>query len=344
MSDEYLWDRGEPVDPDVAALERLLAPYGATTGPAARPPQWSVPPRPVTTRFAGTVLAAAAVALLAVGVAWLGPRPLPSGTAAGDGWALAPLRGRPLLAAEAIDGPRTVRPGAWIDTGASASARLDLGDGGRVIIAPDSRLQVTRATADDRRVHLAYGSIDALVWAPPGQVVVSMPAATAVDLGCAYTLTLDRQGRGALRVTTGWVGLVHEGREAFVPAGARVGIDPRTGPGTPVLVRGSEALHEAVTRFDVGEGATRDAALEVILREAAPGDALTLWHLLSRVAPADRGRVYDALAARLAPPDGVTRAGIVAGQQPMLDAWWGALGYGDRGWWDLWLREWRPAS
>ena len=65
-------------------------------------------------------------------------------------------------------------------------------------------------------------------------------------------------------------------------------------------------------------------------------DALTLWHLLSRASVADRGRVFGALSAAVPAPNGVTREGIVRGEQPMLDAWWNELGYDDIGVWRKW--------
>lgn len=351
MADDYLWDRTGPVDAEVADLERALGRYGAAARPPA-PPVWPTrAPEAVPADVAAigspalAGLAAAAVLLLAVGVAWIGSvSPLMPVTHP-DGWVVAPMRGRPQVADAGIDGPRLIRPGTWIDTDTRASARLDLGGAGRVVIAPDSRVRITRAESTLRQLHLAHGTLEAFIWAPPGQVVVTTPAATAVDLGCAYTLSLDREGDGVLRVTSGWVGLVHDGREALVPAGALVGIHAGVGPGTPVLVSATPELHDAVRRFDdADDPAARAAALDAILTEASPGDALTLWHLLSRVAPDDRLRVHDALASRLAPPDTVTRDGIAAGDQAMIDDWWAVLGYGDRGWWRLWLREWRPAS
>src|ERR1039458_5028797 len=44
-------------------------------------------------------------------------------------------------------------------------------------------------------------------------------------------------------------------------------------------------------------------------------------------------RVYDALAALVPPPAGVTREGILHGDRRMLDRWWDQLGLGDTGWW-----------
>ena len=43
----------------------------------------------------------------------------------------------------------------------------------------------------------------------------------AVDLGCIYTLDVRPDGSGSLEVSAGWVALEHQGRESFIPAGAR---------------------------------------------------------------------------------------------------------------------------
>lgn len=346
MSDEYLWDRSVPVDRDVEDLEQLLVRYRArpqlVAPPLARPPvAGSALRRPA---WPTTALAAAAVILLALGIAWMGPVAPQTTRSATPGWALVPLTGTPTIGEVPLDRTGHVWPGTWIETDASSTARLDVGEAGRVVIAPGSRVQVTRADAAAQHLHLEEGSLDAMIWAPPGQVVVTTPVATAVDLGCAYTLTLDANGHGRLHVTSGWVGLVHDGREAFVPAGARVGLSRGSGPGTPVLVSATAELAEAVETFDRPPHMdARRAALDAILVHASPGDALTLWHLLTRVEPDDRGRVFDALAARQAPPPHVTRAGVEAGHRAMLDAWWDTLGYGNRDWWRLWLREWREA-
>jgi len=78
----------------------------------------------------------------------------------------------------------------------------------------------------------------------------------------------------------------------------------------------------------------------MILSEARKRDALTLWHLLSRVDTASRAVVFDRLAQLVPPPIGVTRDGILRLDPTMLDSWWNALDLGDISLWRHWERTW----
>jgi hypothetical protein len=82
-----------------------------------------------------------------------------------------------------------------------------------------------------------------------------------------------------------------------------------------------------------------------VLDNARAQDAVTLWHLLSRVERGPlRDRVFDRLASFVPPPDGVTREGIDAGRREMLDRWWERLGLGDAAWWRIWKQPWRDQA
>ena len=70
--------------------------------------------------------------------------------------------------------------------------------------------------------------------------------------------------------------------------------------GIPCFDDGPEALKQALEE-------TGDGALSTILAESRVRDTLTLWHLLSRVNPEERERVYDRMAALTPIPAGVTR-------------------------------------
>jgi len=80
--------------------------------------------------------------------------------------------------------------------------------------------------------------------------------------------------------------------------------------------------------------------------DARKNDALTLWHLLSRVSDADRPGVYDRLASLAPPPAGVSREGILRLDRPMLDAWWSSFGFGDINLWRTYEGDWsqRPPN
>jgi hypothetical protein len=171
---------------------------------------------------------------------------------------------------------------------------------------------------------------------------VDTPSAVAVDLGCIYTLHVDDSGAGLLRTTMGWVGFKLKGRESFIPAGAVCATRPKIGPGTPYFDDATPAFREALSRFDF-EATTpeeRGTLLGVLIGDARKKDALTFWHLLSRVTDADRPSVFDRLASLAPPPAGVTREGILRLDRPMLDAWWDSLGYGEVFVWRTYERSW----
>lgn len=331
LDDEsYLWDGTGPVDPDVRRLEALLAPWA----PTADLPPLVLPARRSSWR---TWLTAAAVGLVAVGVA----SRLPQGDAGRDPWRVARVEGTPTLAAAPLSRHARVARGQWIETASDASAVMFIGRIGRLEVAPGSRLRVTTAAPGDHRAELVRGTIEAQIWAPPGQFVIDTPSATAVDLGCAYTLTVDDTGRGLITVQGGWVGFEHEGREAFIPAGATGRTYPGRGPGIPAYSEAPPALRQALDVLDlVDDAAAQEAPLRVVLSEARPEDALTVWHLLTRVDPTLLPLVIDRLQVLVPMPSGVTREGLIAGDRAMRDAWWDALGLGTTGWWRTWRQQW----
>jgi hypothetical protein len=110
----------------------------------------------------------------------------------------------------------------------------------------------------------------------------------------------------------------------------------------------SQSFRDALSRFNFESitPAERNALLGILLVDARKNDALTLWHLLSRVSEADRSRFYDRLASLAPPPAGVTREGILRLDRPMLDSWWNSLGFGNINLWRTYERDWsqRPPN
>ena len=233
--------------------------------------------------------------------------------------ALMMLTRRTPLGATRLEGrPRITRAGVTTDD--SSSARLTLSIG-QLDVEPETDLRLVALGPSQQRFALRRGTISARVNAPPRVFVVETPAAIATDLGCAYVLRVDSLGNGTLHVTLGQVELAGE-HLVIVPAGYVAAIRSGRGPGTPVSVDAPPALVRALDALDAGGAGP---ALDTALRLARPGDARSLWNLIPRVAPADRGRVYDALARLASPPAMVTRAGVVRLDRGMLELWWNYL-------------------
>jgi len=289
-------------------------------------------------RTSAVVLLGAAAAVVAlIWVSWSQMLP------AAVGLEVTRMAGTPTISSKPVTEPSQLGVGRWLETDALSRASIDIEKVGRVELEPDSRLGLVRTKPGDYRFNLARGTVQALIFAPPGQVSMATPSSTAVDLGCIYTMTVDEDGVGTVDVTVGWVGFEWHGRESFIPADATCVTRPRLGPGTPHYKDTSDRFRDALTTIDEGRVSAdaKSAAVTTVLNEARPRDVLTLWHLLTRVDGADRDRVFDVLNGFVAAPATVTRVGIRAGSRPMLDAWWDQLNLGTTSWWRTWKQQWR---
>jgi FecR-like protein len=330
---DYLWDKSGEPDADVEQLERLLGRF------ATIPPPPSIRTRPIAWRSVRTLaplLATAAAVIVIVGAAWRASRVMPATPEPLAAWTVAAMDGQPRIGAVPLGASGRLTVGETLVTDPESRARMDVSTIGEVTVEPDTTVTLVATRTAHHRLALERGTLSAFIWAPPGQFVVDTPSATAVDLGCAYTLRVDDGGAGLLSVRAGWVAFELNGRESFVPAGASCPTRPGAGPGTPRYDDAEAALTAALDTIDFGAEADRPAALATVLDRARPRDALTLWHLLSRVAVAERGAVFDALASRLPAPQGVTREAVMRLDRGALDRWWNALDLGDASFWRRW--------
>jgi len=117
-----------------------------------------------------------------------------------------------------------------------------------------------------------------------------------------------------LNVTRGWVAFQWKGLESLVPAGASCRTRPQSGPGIPYFDDASERLKESIEDI-------RPGSVSIILSESRIRDTLTLWHLLSRVEPPDRARVYDRIAALTPVPAGISREKALQLDPETLNRW-----------------------
>jgi hypothetical protein len=242
----------------------------------------------------------------------------------GPTWEVTRLTGTPRVGTQAVAATGRIGVGEWLSTDGTSQARLKVANIGEVVLEANSRLRLRVTRKEEHRLELQRGTLHAHILAPPRLFLVDTPATRAIDLGCAYTLTVNDSGDSQLHVTSGQVALVRrEGGEVVVPAGAACVTRQGVGPGTPVFEDASLLLRDALARYDFEHGG--EAALKTVLAEARSRDTLTLWYLFVRVPESDRGRVYDRLVAFIPPPPGVNRAEMLRLDPKTAEAWRGEM-------------------
>lgn len=322
MNEDYLWDRSGPPDPDVERLERTLAPLRYRhRGEFAR----AVPQRP---RMLWPAVVAAAASIAAAGLL---TTHIPS--ARTTAWQVASLQGSASMGGKEVAVATALGAGQLLRTGGSSQLTLQAQEVGKIDLGPDSELRASSG----RKVLLQRGQLHAFIWAPPREFVVDTPSARAVDLGCEYTLNVDATGNGLLHVEMGWVAFQYEDRESFIPAGAECVTHKRQGPGIPFYADAPAQLRSSLAALEAGDS----GALPAILSAARQRDALTLWHLLTRVRVDSRGEVFDRFAQLVALPPEVTRSALLQGDRHALDLCWNALDLENTDWWRGWERRWQ---
>lgn len=311
--DDYLWDRsGE--DQEVARLEALLSPLKHDAPLDALRLRRAKSKLPL---IAGIALAIAA--MLAVVVWWRYPRGEPGQSVAcigGFGFAFTAKGGDVACNGTALPGG-VLPTGGTLDTGAHG-AELAIADIGHAQLGARTIVRLDHTTVGKRhQLFLQEGKMHARVNAPPKIFAVATPSADVIDLGCEYTLEIDRSGAGSIHVLTGQVELeTGNGAVMFAPAGTHGRLLPGRRAGLPVSDRTAPQFTAAITRLEDG---ARDG-LDLVLAAATKVDAITIANL-ARSAPADEKRRVLERLATLVPAPQCTTIDEALADKDLFDMW-----------------------
>lgn len=341
---DYLWDRSGEPDPEADRLEALLGQFRLRSPELAwdRLPELlqsesrsSAWPSFVKRMWLPAVAAFAVVALVGFALTirarfeW---RP-------GEAWRVVALSGSPQVAGSVAKGAR-LPVGGTLVTDQASRARLRVAGVGVIDVEPNSRLRLIATGTKRHRLALDYGTIEAHMWAPPFTLGVDTPSASLFDLGCAFTLHIEPNGYGTVKVTSGWVDFKTPSRTTLVPAGAEAATRPGLGPGTAYFSDAAPEFKAAITAFDSNseESGVRVHSLEAIVATARPRDAFTLLSLLRQLPREQRAPVADRLAAFVPIPAGYRREDILDLRMDAMDEYWNQLRLGSP---KSWIMNWK---
>lgn len=288
MSDDYLWDRSGPADPDVARLEEMLSPLrhdqplDELRVRRKRRAPWFV---------LGIELAAAAALAIYLAV----PRG-ENACGGADGFAFTGLGGEVSCGGARV--ARGVLPvGGELETGAH-EASLTIANIGSAKLGKQTRVRLDRTDAERHQLSLERGHMHAKVTAPPRLFAVATKHTDVIDLGCEYTIDIDEAGTGSICVQSGLVELATKaGATVVTPEGACAAILAGHRPGLPHGRRTRDEVVAAVQAYDRGDAAAFDRLLALADRR----DAITLIALAA--IDTRKAAVLERLMELSPPPD-----------------------------------------
>lgn len=215
-------------------------------------------------------------------------------------WKITSLSGSPVIlnkknSGKAFSGIDSFSTGEFLTTDVNSKAEIKVASIGALILEPSSKLRMIKSSETEYRVELQYGTLNAHIYSTPKTFFVETRSTIAVDMGCAYTITVDTSGDGIIYVHSGMVVLTSSNRESLVPAGKFCMTKKDSGPGTPYSKYSSAAFRNALVSFDFNNGGA--AALKDILRIATQKDAATLICLMPRVDDNTRMTIYNRVNA-----------------------------------------------
>ena len=227
----------------------------------------------------------------------------------GAKWKVSNLKGSPMIDNLLMKNNDSINIGQYLITDDTSRAELTVGNLGTVTIEPNSKIKFLKDSDGESRIELVYGTIDANILAKPRSFFVDAGKVTAVDLGCAYKISMDEKGDGLLYVKSGRVSLESAGgRESLVPEGKYCILKKDIGPGTPFRGDTSPKLKKALMDFDFGECGSQ--CVNVILKNAKKTDAVTLLNIIPRVDDEYKTIVYDKVSNYYTPPKNLPKDSI----------------------------------
>lgn len=328
--DDFLWDGTGTPDADIAAMQKDLAPL-AHTAPLdevrlARDrrdqPISAQEARNTRTRTGrqSPVLLAAGICSAGLCVAALlllmkGGKKNPC-TDAASGFAFTSSSDVSCGSHAALQGHMPI--GETITVGRTAM-ELTIANIGKANVAPGSEITLVTTSVREHRLALRHGRLHANVVAPPRLFVVETAAATAIDLGCEYDVTINRAGVGELTVLSGSVELTSKFGAVVVPAGYTAQLAPNLGTGVPLITAGGSYLEAIAADVAAGVPIAPDR-----WRTPNADDAITLAYLLPRLDAAARNIVVDQLSP-LVPLAEIDSGAAKAGDLGEIQRWCNAL-------------------
>jgi hypothetical protein len=241
-------------------------------------------------------------------------------------WLVEKVSGKPKIGTNILADQGILLVGERLTTNSKSRARLKIGSEGEIDVEPNTEIHFIETKTFEHRLILSKGQIAARTWIKPKTYSIETPSAIITDLGCDYDLVVNDRASTSLHVESGWVQMKYKNTKALLCAGTMCISDSIKGVGTPFFKDATKLFKESLYRLDISSN--NKSELITILSEASPNDLISLFNLLKRLDRESRAKIFDRISSLYKIPKGITREGIMNGNDAMMGRLWTELGLG----------------
>ncbi len=197
---------------------------------------------------------------------------------------------------------------------------LHIPDAGRVELQPNSSVMLEKAKDGDNIVKINYGDVKIISTAAMPSLKINLANSVVIDRAGTFYVSVDNDRNARVKLESGFVEINYNDTTTFVKEGFTCDIKYNYRPGIPSRAEAPDTLKREVEKFDYFNG--KEESVKKIISLAKDYDMLTLLAMIPFVPQQQREMLFQAVVNYFPPPPGVTRLGIVNGNDEMLYKWW----------------------
>lgn len=197
---------------------------------------------------------------------------------------------------------------------------LHVPDVGRMEMSPSSSIELVKAKDGDNVVKVNYGSVKIISTVGMPNLRIMLSTAAVIDKAGTFKVSVDQNRNAIVKVESGFVDINYKDADVLVDDGFVSTVNDNYRPGSPIRVNAPDSLKREIEKFDYLKGG--DESVEKIASMAQESDMLTLLAMIHFASKRQREMLFQAVVNYFPPPLGVTRLGIVSGDNEMLYKWW----------------------
>jgi len=233
-------------------------------------------------------------------------------------WKASSTSGNPLLNKVPFTSFVDINPDDLITTDDISTAIVEIPDVGKINLLNGTSFKRLKK---NNSCELLYGSVSIKAKGIKRNLSVVVPEAIVENFNsnAKYSIRTDTRGNTDIELEAGWLRVISGNNQTIFPGRYNLKILRGSGASLPYYSGSEFELIALLEEYLFG--GKRGTTLNRILASSTEKENITLWNLIRRVTPEQKGAVYDKLYELVPHPDNIAKKEILNLDQDALQGW-----------------------